>query len=80
MAFCIVNKHGTIFYLHKKYLKHNEGTESSVYYFATNADENAIEKFPDGYDYDQDDISGMPTIRKVETLEYRISLLKDEDK
>ena len=80
MAFCIVNKQGTVFYLHKKYLKHNEGTESVAYYFATIEDENSTDKFPDGYDYEQDDVSGMPHIRKVETLEYKISLLKDEEK
>lgn len=65
-AFCICSKmNGEKYYLHCKDAKLIGGGWGKLYYFAKEAEANAIDQIPRGYEIIESARSGLPLLKKV---------------
>ncbi len=65
MAYSVVsNKSGKIYYLHSRDVELNGGRMQTIYYFAGDARDNAIDGMPDGYEVTENARTGLPILRK----------------
>lgn len=65
MAFSVVsNKSGKIYYLHARLQKLKGGQEVTLYYFAGQPTEGAIDGVPAGYIVTENAKTGLPLLKK----------------
>ena len=64
MAYSHTNKKGVKYYLHKKDVTLRGGRKQTIYYFARDVRDGAIDKVPDGYEVMETERTGMPVLKK----------------
>jgi len=65
MAYSYTNKKGVKYYLHKKDVTLRGGRKQTIYYFARDVRDEAIDKVPDGYKVMETERTGMPVLKKA---------------
>lgn len=65
MAYSYTNKKGVKYYLHKKDVTLRGGRKQTIYYFARDVRNEAIDKVPDGYKVMETERTGMPVLKKT---------------
>ena len=64
-AFSVVSKKsGKTYFLHQKDVKLRGGRMQRIYYFATQAKDNAIDALPAGYQVMETSQTGLPVLKK----------------
>ena len=64
MAYSYTNKKSVKYYLHKKDVTLRGGRKQTIYYFARDVRDEAIDKVPDGYQVMETERTGMPVLKK----------------
>jgi len=65
MAYTVTStKSGKTYHLHERRQKLKGGQEVTIYYFAGQPGEGAIDKVPDGYEVFRETPTGLPVLRK----------------
>ena len=65
MAYSVVSKKsGKTYYLHTKEVELAAGRKQRIYYFAGQAEANALNSLPAGYEVIENDRTGLPMLRK----------------
>ncbi len=65
MAFTVTStKSGKIYHLHERRQKLKGGQEVTLYYFAGQPGEGAIDKLPAGYEVSENSKTGLPLLKK----------------
>lgn len=65
MAYSVVsNKSGKTYYLHARLQKLKGGQEVTLYYFAGQPGEGAIDGLPSGYVVSENEKTGLPLLKK----------------
>jgi hypothetical protein len=65
MAFTVSSKKsGKTYHLHERRQKLKGGQEVTLYYFAGQPGEGAIDKLPDGYEVSENANTGLPLLKK----------------
>lgn len=65
MAFSTVSKKsGKTYHLHARRQKLRGGQEVTLYYFAGQPGEGAIDALPDGYEVSENERTGLPLLKK----------------
>jgi hypothetical protein len=64
MAFTYKNKKGDTYYLHKKDVTLRGGRQQTIYYFARDVRDGAIDEVPSGYKVVETERTGMPVLKK----------------
>ena len=64
MAYSKTNSKGLTYYLHKKEVTLRGGRPQTIYYFAKEAKENAIDEIPAGYEVMENKRTGLPMLKK----------------
>jgi len=64
MAFSYTNKKGVKYYLHKKDVTLRGGRQQTIYYFARDVRDGAIDEVPSGYKVMETERTGMPVLKK----------------
>jgi len=65
MAFTVTsNKSGKTYHLHARRQKLKGGQEVTLYYFAGQPGEGAIDALPDGYEVSENARTGLPLLKK----------------
>ena len=57
-------KSGKTYHLHERRQKLKGGQEVTLYFFAANPGEGAIEKLPEGYEVSENTKTGLPLLKK----------------
>lgn len=57
-------KTGRTYYLHSKVVELNGGYTQTIYYFAPQPGDDAIDAMPDGYEVIENGRTGLPLLRK----------------
>ena len=65
MAYSYTNKKGDTYYLHKKDVTLRGGREQTIYYFAREVRDGAIDEVPAGYKVVETERTGMPVLKKA---------------
>jgi hypothetical protein len=66
MAFSVVSKKsGKTYFLHSRLQKLRGGQEVTLYYFAAQPSEGAIDALPEGYKVSENDKTGLPLLKKA---------------
>ncbi len=63
MAYAYTNAKGTTYYLHGKETTLKSGSTRTLYYFAKEAKDNALDAVPDGYQVSETK-NGLPVLKK----------------
>ncbi len=63
-AYSYTNSKGQTYYLHKKDVTLKNGRVQTIYYFARDIRDEAIEAVPAGYEVVETKRTGMPVLRK----------------
>lgn len=65
MAFSVKSKKsGKTYYLHSKEVKLAGDRKQRIYYFAGQAEKNALDELPTGYEVMENSRTGLPMLRK----------------
>lgn len=65
MAYSVKSKKsGKTYYLHSKDVKLKGDRKQTIYYFGGEAQPNALDKLPDGYEVTENARTGLPMLRK----------------
>lgn len=64
MAYSYTNKKGDTYYLHKKDVTLRGGRNQTIYYFARDVRDGAIDSVPAGYKVVETERTGMPVLKK----------------
>lgn len=65
MAFSVVSKKsGKTYFLHSRLQTLRGGQQVTLYYFAGNPGEGAIDALPDGYEVSENERTGLPLLKK----------------
>jgi len=65
MAYSVKSKKsGKTYYLHSKEVKLKGGRLQKIYYFGSEAKENALDALPEGYEVTENERTGLPMLRK----------------
>ncbi len=65
MAFSVVSKKSAkTYFLHKRETKRADGGITTLYYFAGEAKDGAIDSLPDGYMTIENERTGLPMLKK----------------
>lgn len=65
MAFSTISKKsGKTYFLHSRLQKLRGGQEVTLYYFAGQPGEGAIDALPDGYEVSENERTGLPLLKK----------------
>lgn len=64
MAYSYTNDEGNTYYLHKKEVDLRGGRTQTIYYFAGEEKDGAIDEIPDGYHVVESDRTGLPLLKK----------------
>ncbi|MFC1711080.1 hypothetical protein ACFLZ1_00680 [Patescibacteria group bacterium] len=64
MAFSYTNKKGDTYHLHKKDVTLRGGRKQTIYYFARDVRDGAIDAVPAGYKVMETERTGMPVLKK----------------
>jgi len=65
MAYSYTNKKGVEYYLHSKDVTLRGGRHQTIYYFAREVRDGAIDEVPAGYKVVETERTGMPVLKKV---------------
>lgn len=65
MAYSYTNSKGDTYYLHKKDVTLRGGRHQTIYYFAREVRDGAIDAVPAGYRVVETKRTGMPVLKKV---------------
>lgn len=65
MAYSYTNKKGDTYYLHKKDVTLRGGRQQTIYYFAREVRDGAIDEVPAGYKVVETERTGMPVLKKT---------------
>ena len=66
MAFTVVSKKsGKTYHLHHRRQKLRGGQEVTLYYFAGNPGEGALDALPAGYEVSENEKTGLPLLKKI---------------
>jgi hypothetical protein len=66
MAFSVVSKKsGKTYFLHSRLQKLRGGQEVTLYYFAGQPAEGAIDALPEGYKVSENEKTGLPLLKKA---------------
>lgn len=60
----VSKKSGKTYFLHRRVQELKGGQKVSLYYFAGEAKEDAIDKLPDGYEIAENPRTGLPLLKK----------------
>jgi cation diffusion facilitator CzcD-associated flavoprotein CzcO len=66
-AYSYTNSKGQTYYLHKKDVTLKNGRVQTIYFFARDVRDEAIEAVPEGYEVVETKRTGMPVLRKIRT-------------
>jgi len=64
MAYSYTNSKGDTYYLHKKDVTLRGGRNQTIYYFAREVRDGAIDSVPAGYKVVETERTGMPVLKK----------------
>jgi hypothetical protein len=64
MAYSYTNKKGVKYFLHKKDVTLRGGRNQTIYYFARDVRDGAIDEVPAGYKVIETERTGMPVLKK----------------
>lgn len=65
MAFSYTNSKGQTYYLHKKDVTLKNGRQQTIYFFAREVREGALDEVPAGYQVVETQRTGMPVLKKA---------------
>lgn len=66
MAYSVVSKKsGKTYHLHGRLQKLKGGQEVTLYYFAGQAGEGALDALPEGYEVSENEKTGLPLLKKI---------------
>lgn len=65
MAYSYTNKKDVTYYLHKKDVTLRGGRQQTIYYFAREVRDGAIDEVPAGYKVMETERTGMPVLKKA---------------
>lgn len=64
MAFSYTNSKGQTYYLHKKDVTLKNGRQQTIYFFAREVRDGALDDLPAGYQVVETQRTGMPVLKK----------------
>ncbi|MBD3250381.1 MAG: hypothetical protein GF381_02325 [Candidatus Pacebacteria bacterium] len=64
-AYSYTNSKGQTYYLHSKDVTLKNGREQTIYFFARDVRDGALEVVPAGYEVVETKRTGMPVLRKI---------------
>jgi len=64
MAFSFTNSKGQTYYLHSKDVTLKNGRRQTIYYFARDVRDGALDEVPSGYEVMETKRTGMPVLKK----------------
>lgn len=65
MAFSHTNSKGQTYYLHKKDVTLKNGRQQTIYFFAREVRDGALDDLPAGYQVVETERTGMPVLKKA---------------
>jgi len=65
MAFSYTNSKGQTYYLHKKDVTLKNGRQQTIYFFARDVRDGAMDALPTGYKVIETERTGMPVLKKA---------------
>lgn len=65
MAFSYTNSKGQTYYLHKKDVTLKNGRQQTIYFFAREVRDGALDELPSGYQVVETERTGMPVLKKA---------------
>lgn len=65
MAFSYTNSKGQTYYLHMKEVTLKNGRQQTIYFFARDVREGALDEVPAGYQVVETERTGMPVLKKA---------------
>lgn len=65
MAFAYTNSKGQTYYLHMKEVTLKNGRRQTIYFFARDVREGALDEVPAGYQVVETERTGMPVLKKA---------------
>lgn len=65
MAFAYTNSKGQTYYLHMKEVTLKNGRRQTIYFFARDVREGALDAVPAGYQVMETERTGMPVLKKA---------------
>lgn len=66
MAYSYTNSKGQTYYLHKKDVTLKNGRQQTIYFFAREVRDGALDEVPEGYQVVETERTGMPVLKKAE--------------
>lgn len=64
MAYSYTNSKGQTYYLHKKDVTLKNGRQQTIYFFAREVRDGALDSLPTGYQVIETERTGMPVLKK----------------
>lgn len=65
MAYSYTNSKGQTYYLHKKDVTLKNGRQQTIYFFARDVRDGALDDVPSGYEVMETQRTGMPVLKKA---------------
>lgn len=65
MAFSYTNSKGQTYYLHKKDVTLKNGRQQTIFFFAREVRDGALDALPSGYKVIETERTGMPVLKKA---------------
>ena len=65
MAYAYTNSKGQTYYLHKKDVTLKNGRQQTIYFFAREVRDGALDEVPGGYEVVETQRTGMPVLKKA---------------
>lgn len=65
MAYSYTNSKGQTYYLHRKEVTLKNGRQQTIYFFAREVREGALDDVPAGYEVVETERTGMPVLKKA---------------
>ncbi len=66
MAYSYTNSKGQTYYLHKKDVTLKNGRQQTIYFFAREVRDGALDSVPAGYEVVETQRTGMPVLKKAQ--------------
>lgn len=64
-AYSYTNSKSQTYYLHNKDVTLKNGRQQTIYFFARDIREGALEEVPEGYEVIETERTGMPVLRRI---------------